>query len=81
MHVTHKMNFERKASKLCEKKLEKVEHHLYLGVKLTHDLKWNQHIRNTSRKANCPIAWPIALELVPLQRKSQGDSIYSSCEA
>ena len=52
MHITYKKNFEHKTYKLCGKNLEKVEHHPYLGVELADDLKWNQHIRNTSRKAN-----------------------------
>ena len=52
MHITHKKNFERKTYKLCGKNLEKVEHHPYFGLELAVDLKRNQHIRNTSRKAN-----------------------------
>ena len=47
MQITHKKTY-----KVCGKNLEKVEHHPYLGVELADDLKWNQHLRNTSRKAN-----------------------------
>ena len=52
MHITQKRTFERKTYKLCWKNLEKVAHHPYLGMELADDLKCNQHIRNTSCKAN-----------------------------
>ena len=52
MHITLKKNFERKNYKFCGKNMKKVEHHLYLGVELVDDLKWNQHIRNISGETN-----------------------------
>ena len=52
MHVTHKRIFTTTKYRLCDKELEKVDHHPSLGVELSKNLKWNQHVHNTSCKAN-----------------------------
>ena len=52
IHVTRKRIFTTTKYRLCGKELEKVDHHPYLGVEMSKDLKWNQHVHNISCKAN-----------------------------
>ena len=52
MHVTQKRIFTTPKYRLCGKDLEKVDHHPYLGVELSKDLKWNQHVHNISCNDN-----------------------------
>ena len=78
MHITYKKNFERKTYTLCEKYLEKVEHHPYLRVELVDDFKWNQNIRNTSHKANRML--DLLRPSLYRYREKVKETAYVSCE-
>ena len=52
MHVTHKTNILTRDYNMNGNVLETVKHHPYLGVEISNDLSWAQHIKQTSNKAN-----------------------------
>ena len=52
MHVTHKTNILTRDYNMNGNVLETVKHRPYLGVEISNDLSWAQHIKQTSNKAN-----------------------------
>ncbi|XP_077999769.1 uncharacterized protein LOC144452542 [Glandiceps talaboti] len=52
MHVTHKKKFTPYQYHMNNNILQKVEHHPYLGIQLSSNLSWAQHIHQTTNKAN-----------------------------
>jgi hypothetical protein len=52
MNVTHKKNSVITNYKMDGSQLQTVDNHIYLGINLNNTLSWNNHIVNTTTKAN-----------------------------
>ena len=52
LHITRARNPLQTQYVLHGQVLEAVEHAMYLGLEIGHDLNWNQHIQNVTTKAN-----------------------------
>ena len=52
LHITTKRNPITHSYRMADNLLEMVKHHPYLGVELSHNLKWTNHIDNITPKAN-----------------------------
>jgi hypothetical protein len=52
LRITHKQKPIITDYKLGETVLQETKNHSYLGVEITHDMKWNIHVNNITAKAN-----------------------------
>ena len=52
MHISRAQNPIQTQYVLHSQVLEAVDHANYLGVEISHDLKWNHHVKNMTTKAN-----------------------------
>ena len=52
MHISRAKNPNQTQYVLHGQVLEAVDHAKYLGLEISHDLKWNHHVQNVTTKAN-----------------------------